>query len=146
MGRLTEIFVAERPWERLLGLAGLPDLPAGAGLLIPRCRSVHTFGMRFALDILFVTIEHGSLVVHDARLGVPPRRVVRASRAARSRRGLAALELAAGFGRDGAAARLEPERLPHALGQVPVPVPEQLHRRRHEHRPHDRRVEQDRCR
>ena len=26
----------------------------GAGLLIPRCSSVHTFGMRFALDLVFL--------------------------------------------------------------------------------------------
>jgi hypothetical protein len=92
------MFVAERPWDRLLGLAGLPAMPPGAGLLIPRCRSVHTFGMRFALDVLFVTIEGRSLVVHDARYGVPPRRVLRASRAARAQPGLAALELASGVG------------------------------------------------
>jgi hypothetical protein len=98
MGCLPEIFVAERPWDRLVGLAGRPAMPPGTALLIPRCRSVHTFGMRFALDVLFVTIEDRSLVVHDARYCVPPRRIVRASRAARGRRGLAALELAAGFG------------------------------------------------
>jgi uncharacterized protein len=99
MGCVPEIFVAEGPWDRLVGLAGLPAMPAGAALLIPRCRSVHTFGMRFALDVLFVTIEGRSLIVHDARYGVPARRVVRASRAARTERGLAALELAAGFER-----------------------------------------------
>src|SRR5689334_3256873 len=32
----------------------------------------------------------------------------------------------------------------HALGQVPVPVAQQLHRGRHEDGPHDRRVEQHR--
>src|SRR6188472_1524280 len=130
MGCLAEMFVAERPWDRLVGLAGLPGMAPGTGLLIPRCRSVHTFGMRFPLDVLFVTIEGRSLVVHDARYGVPPRRLVRASRGARAERGLCALELAAGFWlRDGAAARPEPERLPQTLGEVPVPVAEQLHRR-----------------
>jgi hypothetical protein len=38
----------------LLGLALLPRHSAGPGLLIPRCASVHTFGMRFALDIVFL--------------------------------------------------------------------------------------------
>ena len=40
---------------RLVGLVLLPALGAGQALLLPRCRSVHTFGMRFALDVAFVT-------------------------------------------------------------------------------------------
>ncbi|HXS46373.1 MAG TPA: DUF192 domain-containing protein [Solirubrobacterales bacterium] len=39
---------------RLLGLAWLDREEAGPGLLIPRCSSVHTFGMRFALDLVFL--------------------------------------------------------------------------------------------
>ena len=39
---------------RLLGLARLEDLPEGWALHLPRCRSVHTFGMRFALDLVFL--------------------------------------------------------------------------------------------
>lgn len=71
---------------RLLGLALLPRGAAGAGLLIPRCSSVHTFGMRFALDVVFLD-ERGSVL--EIRRGVPPCRVVR-------RRGAAAvLELPA---------------------------------------------------
>ena len=40
--------------SRLLGLALLSPGRAGEGLLIPRCRSVHTFGMRFPLDLVFL--------------------------------------------------------------------------------------------
>ena len=40
--------------SRLLGLALLGRERAGPGLLIPRCRSVHTFGMRFPIDIVFL--------------------------------------------------------------------------------------------
>lgn len=47
-------YVATTARARLLGLAWLDDLPEGVGLLIPRCSSVHTFGMRFALDIDFL--------------------------------------------------------------------------------------------
>lgn len=47
-------YVATTARSRLLGLAWLDDLPEGVGLLIPRCRSVHTFGMRFALDVDFL--------------------------------------------------------------------------------------------
>ena len=39
---------------RLIGLARLDQEKAGPGLLIPRCRSVHTFGMRFPLDLVFL--------------------------------------------------------------------------------------------
>ena len=44
-----------RTWQaRLLGLALLDELPPGQALLIPHCRSVHTLGMRFAIDIVFL--------------------------------------------------------------------------------------------
>ena len=66
-------YVAEGWRARLLGLAWLDDLPDGYGLLIPRCSSVHTFGMRFALDIDF--LGHGGTVVRRME-AVPPRRVL----------------------------------------------------------------------
>jgi hypothetical protein len=90
------LFIAERYLHRLLGLAALDELPAETGLLIPGCSSVHTFGMRFALDVLFVTVEGGSVRVHDERRSVPPRRIVRASPLARAKPALAALEVASG--------------------------------------------------
>src|SRR4051794_13299592 len=39
---------------RLLGLAWLRGVPPGHALLIPDCRSVHTFGMRFPIDVTFL--------------------------------------------------------------------------------------------
>ena len=71
---------------RLLGLAGLRAPPA-CGLMLPHTRSVHTFGMRFALDLVWLDAR-GRAVRID--LDVPPRRV-RSCRAAR-----AVLELPAG--------------------------------------------------
>ena len=65
--------------SRLLGLALLRPERAGAGLLLPRCRSVHTFGMRFALRVVFLDDELGPVSV---RAAVPPRRIVREPRAA----------------------------------------------------------------
>ena len=78
--------VAESLRSRLLGLALLDRERAGAGLLIPRCRAVHTFGMRFRLDVLFLD-AHGRVV--ELRRAVPPRRRLRCAPAA------AVLELAA---------------------------------------------------
>jgi uncharacterized protein len=69
-----EVPVASTHRSRVLGLALLARERAGAGLLIPRCRSVHTFGMRFALDVLF--LGPGDEVI-ELRRGVPPARVIR---------------------------------------------------------------------
>lgn len=49
-----EVPVADGPLSRLFGLALLDRDRAPEGLLIPRCRSVHTYGMRFPLDLLFL--------------------------------------------------------------------------------------------
>lgn len=67
-------YVATRAWARLIGLAWLEELPGDCGLLIPWCRSVHTFGMRFSLDVDFLGAD--GQVVRRCR-AVPPRRIVR---------------------------------------------------------------------
>jgi uncharacterized membrane protein (UPF0127 family) len=78
-----EVPVATNRRARLLGLALLDRDRAGAGLLIPRCSSVHTFGMRFALDLVFLD-AHGREI---SRRRVEPRRI------AFDRRAAAVLEL-----------------------------------------------------
>jgi len=65
--------VAADPVARLLGLAGLSRERAGEGLLLPRCRSIHTAGMRFALDVLFLD-EEGELLRVEREIG--PMRIV----------------------------------------------------------------------
>ncbi len=67
----VEVPVAAGFRNRLSGLSGLTRAEAGPGLLIPRCASVHTFGMRFRLDLVFLDEEHRPL---SARFLVPPRR------------------------------------------------------------------------
>lgn len=74
----VEVPIATTPRARLLGLALLEREDAGPGLLIPRCRSVHTFGMRFELDLLFLD---GRGVAIEARRSLPPGRLARCSRA-----------------------------------------------------------------
>lgn len=54
------------------GLSRCERDAAGPGLLIPRCSSVHTFGMRFALDLYFLDRE-GRVI--SVRRAVPPRRI-----------------------------------------------------------------------
>jgi uncharacterized protein len=63
--------IARSRWARLRGLA-LRRQPVDEPLLIPRCRSVHTFGMRFALDLVW--LGRGGRVLRIDR-EVPPWRV-----------------------------------------------------------------------
>jgi uncharacterized membrane protein (UPF0127 family) len=70
-GHEVPVAVGVRP--RLLGLALLDREAAGPGLLIPHCASVHTFGMRFALDVYF--LGSGDKIL-DVRRAVPPRHFV----------------------------------------------------------------------
>ena len=69
-GRRVPVAATRR--ARLLGLALLDRRAAGAGLLIPACRSVHTFGMRFGVDLVFLGED---LVPISMRRCVPPRRI-----------------------------------------------------------------------
>jgi hypothetical protein len=71
--RGREVRVAATVRARLMGLAGL-RAPPPCGLLLVRTRSVHTFGMRFALDVYFLDGDGRVLFVHR---GVPPRRLRR---------------------------------------------------------------------
>jgi uncharacterized membrane protein (UPF0127 family) len=90
-----EILVARSLRRRLLGLALRGRPPPDRALLLPRCRCVHTFGMRFALDLVWLDRSGRVLAVECA---VPPARV-------RLRRGaVAVLETAAGGGERAAAA------------------------------------------
>ena len=41
-------------WERLRGLLGRASLGPGGALLIERCGAIHTVGMRFAIDAVFL--------------------------------------------------------------------------------------------
>ena len=63
---------AARRRDRLRGLARLDTLPAAYALHIPRCRSVHTFTMRFALDLIWLGRD-GEVVRIDR--AVPPNRM-----------------------------------------------------------------------
>jgi uncharacterized protein len=75
----VEVTVARGP-RRLIGLIGRRSLQAGMALEIPRCRSVHTAGMRFPLDLVWLDRERRVVRVDRA---VPPWRV-RTCRQARS--------------------------------------------------------------
>ena len=82
-----QLLVAARPLARMRGLLGRADLPAGEGLLLRPAGSVHTFFMRFPIDVVFLDKEDRVVGIEPA---VPPWRTA-------SRRGAkAVVELASG--------------------------------------------------
>lgn len=55
---LPQVMRTASAWDRMRGLLARPALKSGEGLLISPCRTVHTFGMRHALDLVFLD-RHG---------------------------------------------------------------------------------------
>ena len=45
---------AETLWQRMIGLIGRKDLGEEEGLIIKPCSSIHTFFMRFPIDVVFL--------------------------------------------------------------------------------------------
>ena len=50
----TRLEVADGYWSRLRGWQFRSTPPVGSGLLLIPCRSVHTFWLRFALDLILL--------------------------------------------------------------------------------------------
>ncbi len=79
-------------WQRCRGLIGADSERVSKGLALPHCQSVHTFGMRVSLDLVFV--DRGRRVLRVCR-DVPPGRLVWGGLRAST-----VLELAAGDARN----------------------------------------------
>lgn len=60
----AELSVADTHWSRFCGLIGIKpsDFVAGQGLWIVPSRGVHTFAMRFPIDVIYLDKE--KVVVH----------------------------------------------------------------------------------
>src|SRR5512138_71546 len=48
------LMVADSILTRMKGLLGRDSLPHGSGLWLKPCKGVHTFGMKFAIDVVFL--------------------------------------------------------------------------------------------
>ena len=64
--------IADRGDLRRKGLLGRKSLPSGGGLWIIPCESVHTFGMKFPIDLVYVD---RSKRVRKVKSSVPPWRL-----------------------------------------------------------------------
>ena len=74
LGDGLRLLIADTWRARLVGLAGLRRPPPDVALLLARCRCVHTAGMRWPLDLIWLDAEGGVARVDRA---VPPWRVRR---------------------------------------------------------------------
>jgi len=79
--------VADRMLPRMRGLLGRKSLPAGEGMLIRPAPSIHTFFMRFPIDVVFLSRQGEVLKIAEH---------VAPWRARSCRHSYAVLELAAG--------------------------------------------------
>lgn len=84
---LARVLRTDSAWDRMRGLLGRAPLRAGEGLLIAPCSSVHTLGMGYPLDLVFLDREGR---VRKCVSGLVPRRM------AASRGAAMTLELAGG--------------------------------------------------
>lgn len=61
-----QLLVAARPLRRMRGLLGRASLPAGEGILLRPAGSVHTFFMRFPIDVVFLDREQRVVGIEPA--------------------------------------------------------------------------------
>ena len=57
-GYSIDIIVAQNLWQRFIGLLCRRSLPSDCGMLLTHCNRIHTFGMLFPIDILFLDAEY----------------------------------------------------------------------------------------
>lgn len=65
----STVMVAESSLARLRGMLGRPAPGAGEGMLLAPCRGVHTYGMRYPLDVVFLDQEGMVVAIYPA---LPP--------------------------------------------------------------------------
>jgi uncharacterized membrane protein (UPF0127 family) len=116
-GRLLarQVTVAADSRARRTGLLGRDALPRDEALVLAPCQGIHTFGMRFPIDVVCVTRDGRVIKIVES---VAPRRVVLSWRA------FAIVELCAGRCREidlAVGAVLGPWQMDQRDGQVMLP-------------------------
>ena len=92
----SDVRTAKTLWTRFWGLMGRSRLAQGEALLIDPCYSVHTFFMRFPIDVLFLDGDNrvvkvaGDLKPYRFAVGRGARRVLEAAAGSAARAGVRA--------------------------------------------------------
>lgn len=77
---IPRLHVCTGVFDRMRGLLGRRGLAAGEGMLLSPCRAIHTWFMRFTIDVFFLD---ASWTVVEVRRGVRPFRMAGAGLRAR---------------------------------------------------------------
>ncbi len=70
----SNLIIADNILSRIKGLLGKKAMPDGEALLIKPCKGIHTFGMQFPIDVVF--LDKRNRVVAMAK-NVEPNRMTR---------------------------------------------------------------------
>jgi uncharacterized membrane protein (UPF0127 family) len=70
----SDVTVASSLPARIRGLLGRSSLPAGQGLLIKPCKGIHTFFMKFSIDVVLLDKGNRVVALHPS---LPPNRMTR---------------------------------------------------------------------
>ncbi len=70
----TEVYVADSFLKRAKGLLGKSAISANNAMVIIPCNAIHTFFMRFNIDVIFISDENKIISLHKT---VKPWKVLR---------------------------------------------------------------------
>ena len=70
---VARLEIANTFWRRFVGLQFRRSLAADSGLLLTRCNAIHTFCLRFPIDVTYLNAANEVIAV---RQNVPPWRVL----------------------------------------------------------------------
>lgn len=80
-GVVAHVTEARTAWSRMIGLLAHASLPVGEGVLLAPAWSIHTWFMRFPIDVVFLDRERRVLRVCPS---LPPWRLVSGTRRAQT--------------------------------------------------------------
>ncbi len=69
---INPLHICRTAQERMRGLLGRDAIGDAEGMWFPRCRLIHTFGMRFPIDLVYLNRSHKVRKVVE---GLRPRRL-----------------------------------------------------------------------
>lgn len=67
---LSDVKIAKNPFSRMKGLLFTKEILPGKGLCLKPCNGVHSIGMRYAIDVIYLN-KAGAIqkIIHDFKPG-----------------------------------------------------------------------------